>query len=111
MNCRRVDVVKSNCGENCVERQKKRYASPLVNRKHDTLHIHDPVAKPGRTTRTHSTGDGDTWVEKILRNAKNGNVDTFFVSTKTGIKYRNEPPTGASTVVYLKESVRESILT
>jgi hypothetical protein len=71
------------------------------------MHIHDPLAKPGRVTRKHSVGDGDVWVEKILKNPRNGNIDNFFVSTKTGTKYRHEPPTGASNVVYLKQSVRD----
>ena len=107
MNCKKVENISKPCENACKKRAEGRYASPLVGRRHDTMHFHDPLAKPGRVTRKHSVGDGDIWVEKLLKNVKSGNIDNFFVSTKTGIKHRHEPPTGASNVVYLKQSVKD----
>jgi len=46
-------------------------------------------------------GDGDVWVEKTFQNSKTGKRRTFFCSKNTGRKVRDEPPTGASKVVYL----------
>ncbi len=50
--------------------------------------------------------DGDMWFETIFRNCKTGQLRTYFVSQKTGLRRRDEPPTGASAVVYLKYEAR-----
>ena len=46
-------------------------------------------------------GDGDVWVETIYRHKETGEHRVFFCSLKTGRKLYDEPPTGASKVVYL----------
>mmetsp|Transcript_10078 Transcript_10078/g.11781 ORF Transcript_10078/g.11781 Transcript_10078/m.11781 type:complete len:228 (+) Transcript_10078:79-762(+) len=80
----------------------------------DTRMVRDPEARP--CTRMNKAnflrkidivGDKDVWVEKIYYNIENGNKKIFFVSKQTGKKVEQEPPTGASRVIYLKESYRE----
>ena len=75
--------------------------------------IDDPIAKASGTVKrsklsVESTGDGDVWYEAIRKNVKSGKVTHFFISIRTGEKSIDEPPTGASKVVYLKKSIRES---
>lgn len=48
------------------------------------------------------SGDGDIWVEKLLQSTKTGKVVRIFESTNTGRRFMDEPPSGASTVVYLR---------
>jgi len=50
-------------------------------------------------------GDKDVWVEKIFRNHE-GKTKIVFVSKRTGNTVEQEPPTGASKVIYLRESYR-----
>ena len=62
--------------------------------------------KPSKTLarsnfRLPLSGDGDVWVEKIYRHKKTGEHKVFFCSLRTGKKLCDEPPTGASQVVYL----------
>jgi len=51
-------------------------------------------------------GDGDIWVEKIVVSKRSGKKRTFFVSVATGRRVRDEPPTGASKVLY-KDDLQE----
>jgi len=72
----------------------------------------DPLAKPSsivKKSKFHNNieGDGDVWVETILQHSITGNKRIYFVSNKTGKRSRDEPPTGASQVVYLKNSARD----
>jgi len=53
------------------------------------------------TMDTHKEGDRDVWVEKRFQNSTTGKRRSFFCSKNTGRKVRDEPPTGASKVVYL----------
>jgi len=70
---------------------------------YDTKIVEDPLAKPSKIVKgLKVVGDNDIWVEAICKNRKSGNTHIFFVSQKTGQKVRNEPPTGASHVFYLK---------
>jgi len=46
------------------------------------------------------SADGDIWVEKIFQSKKTGKRRIYFCSSKTGRKVRDEPPTGASKVIY-----------
>jgi len=70
---------------------------------YDTKSIVDPLAKPSKIVkRLGIVGDGDIWVESVCRNRKSGSTRLFFVSQNTGQKVRDEPPTGASQVLYLK---------
>ena len=67
---------------------------------------HDPFAKQSRmimrsTLIIPQMGDGDIWVEKRFQSSKSGKERIFFCSTNTGRKVRDEPPTGASKIVYL----------
>ncbi len=67
----------------------------------------DPfIAKPSRVVRNSSLpkeieGDGDLWYEVLLRSKKTGQEVSFFCSKNTGQRVRDEPPTGASRVIYL----------
>jgi hypothetical protein len=49
--------------------------------------------------------DGDIWIEKIYVSKKTGNKRTYFVSVKTGERVRDEPPSGASQVLYIADLV------
>ena len=49
-------------------------------------------------------GDDDVWYERQYMNKKNGKIRTYFVSSNTGNRTRDEPPTGASKVVYLSNN-------
>ncbi|GFH46439.1 predicted protein [Chaetoceros tenuissimus] len=70
------------------------------------LSYHDPLAKPSKIVRRSnlnvdsSKGDGDIWVEKIFMSKRTGKRRIFFVSVATGRRVRDEPPTGASQIVY-----------
>lgn len=78
--------------------------------KYDTLALHDSLAKPSKKVdKSHMIieGDGDVWIEKLYRHAKTGETKTFFVSQLNGRKVPDEPPSGASHVIYLRESFLE----
>ena len=69
------------------------------------LSYKDPCAKPSKTMmrsnlNVSGDGDGDIWVEKIFVSRRSGKQRTFFVSVATGRRVRDEPPTGASKVLY-----------
>ncbi len=90
----------------------QRYSSPLVKRHHEVSHFHDPMAKQSHKVRSDKRlagGDGDIWVEKLCQSTKTGRFATYFESTNTGKKHKNEPPTGASTVVFLKDNFVQSL--
>jgi len=100
-----------NCDDDFAQR---RYQSPLIRRHHDIGHFHDPKAR--RSKRVDKAelsptiaGDGDVWVEKLFQSTKTGKLRRIFESTNTGKRCKNEPPTGASQVVYLKASFLESV--
>lgn len=103
----------SQCGES---NRPQRFRSPLVREsRHEVSHFHDPFAKRSRKVDRQAqkrkiSGDGDVWVEKICQNKKTGKFVRFFMSTKTGASVKNEPPTGASKVVYLKEEYLKKTL-
>ena len=69
----------------------------------------DPQAKASPVMNRSRYGqikhDGDMWFETILCNVKTGDLRTYFVS-QNGKRRRDEPPTGASAVVYLKYEAR-----
>jgi len=79
---------------------------------YDIKVVSDPNAKASKKMGkaggnvTTAEGDGDVWVEKIFRHKKTGNTKIFFVSKQTGKKNPNEPPTGASRVLYLRQSYK-----
>lgn len=79
---------------------------------YDTKVLNDSNAKASRKMRkaginkTNIIGDEDVWIEKIFQCDETGNTKTFFVSNRTGKKVEQEPPTGASRVIYLRESYR-----
>jgi hypothetical protein len=74
------------------------------------------MAKPSPTIQKahindkHIYGDNDCWREAVCRSSKTGEIRTFFISKKTGRKVPDEPPTGASKVLYLRDSIREKRL-
>ena len=49
-------------------------------------------------------GDGDVWVEELLKHRETGEIRSFFFSKKTGSYAPDEPPSGASNIVYLLEN-------
>jgi hypothetical protein len=71
----------------------------------NNLSYEDSFARPSRllkkSFRAPVSGDGDIWVEELFRNKISGTVRSFFCSIKTGTKRKDEPPTGASKVIYL----------
>ena len=104
--------------QNQYERySQKNIKSPLVStRRHDIHHqLHDPFAKPSNVRLSRKSdgtnkiiGDGDVWVEILCEHTKTGEVKSFFKSTKDPHrKVPDEPPTGASHVIYLKTSYLE----
>ena len=84
--------------------------------KHQVHRLYDPMAKPSKVgfsllTGDKVTGDGDIWVESLCKNKKTGQYRTYFRSTKDpDVTVPDEPPTGASHVIYLKTSYVESHL-
>jgi len=79
---------------------------------YDIKIVTDPSAKAskrmdraGGNGPIHS-GDGDIWVEKMFRHRETGETRIFFISKQTGKKVKQEPPTGASTVMYLRQSYK-----
>ena len=72
---------------------------------YDTDAIIDPLAKQSKIVQKKIKGDGDVWVEAIFQNKISGNKRHYFVSQNTGQRVRNEPPTGASRVFYLKDDI------
>ena len=48
--------------------------------------------------------DGDIWIERIILNGASGRKKTYFKSVYGNI-VRNEPPTGASSIVYLEDII------
>jgi hypothetical protein len=78
--------------------------------KYDTQAVHDCVAKPSKKVeKSHIgiKGDGEVWVEKRYRHIKTRESKIFFVSKSTGRKVPDEPPSGASHVIYLRISFIE----
>lgn len=80
--------------------------SNISARKHQLKQVHDPLAKQSAGTRKIKIiGDGDTWIETLCENVKTGEIKSFFKSMKNpNQKVPDEPPTGASNVIYLKAS-------
>lgn len=73
----------------------------------------DPMARPSKilkrsNLKVPSKGDGDIWVEKVFVSKRTGKRRIFFVSVATGRRSRDEPPTGASKIIY-QEDLRELI--
>jgi len=81
------------------------------------LSFRDPCAKQSKIVKRSNLdisgkGDGDIWVEKIFVSKRTGKRRTFFVSVTTGRRIKDEPPTGASKVIYsddLKELTKEEV--
>ncbi len=69
---------------------------------------HDPFAIQSKVRLPKSkkiVGDGDVWVETLCKNISTGEMKSFFKSTKDPNRMKpDEPPTGASNVIYLKAS-------
>mmetsp|Transcript_3417 Transcript_3417/g.4771 ORF Transcript_3417/g.4771 Transcript_3417/m.4771 type:complete len:128 (+) Transcript_3417:251-634(+) len=78
---------------------------------YDIMDVHDPLARPskhvGRSNIRLQEGDGDIWYEKVYCSPTTGQKKIYFCSQKTGKKVRDEPPSGASRVIYLNESGRK----
>jgi len=68
-------------------------------------HLAKFFSKPSKIVKraglnVDQSADGDIWVEKIFQSKKTGKRRIYFCSSKTGRKVRDEPPTGASKVIY-----------
>mmetsp|Transcript_19030 Transcript_19030/g.23978 ORF Transcript_19030/g.23978 Transcript_19030/m.23978 type:complete len:198 (-) Transcript_19030:743-1336(-) len=77
--------------------------------KYDVVKTKDPTANKSKKVARSSLkedGDGDVWVEKIYYAKKDRRPVTVFVSKKTGNLAKGEPPSGASKVIFLKQSIR-----
>jgi len=68
---------------------------------YDICFVHDPQAKKSTRVRICIVGDNDLWFEKIVWNEKDSEWISYFVSRNTGRMVKDEPPTGASRVIYL----------
>lgn len=67
----------------------------------------DSFARPSKSMKksqmnANITGDRDIWEERILVNKHTGEQRSFFYSTNTGFRLMDEPPTGASYIIYLE---------
>lgn len=69
-----------------------------------------PTIKKAHINDKHIFGDNDCWREAVCRCSKTGEIRIFFISERTGRKVPDEPPTGASKVLYLRDFVREKRL-
>lgn len=84
-----------------------------IMKKYDVANVHDPLARPSKhfdrtdasCSRAAYIGDNQTWVEKVLMSTTSCEPRSFFMS-KT-VQVPDEPPTGASRVLYLRDSFRE----
>jgi len=71
------------------------------------------MAKPSPTIHKahindkHIYGDNDCWREAVCRCNRTGEIRIFFISELTGRKVPDEPPTGASKVLYLRDVIRD----
>mmetsp|Transcript_25973 Transcript_25973/g.32017 ORF Transcript_25973/g.32017 Transcript_25973/m.32017 type:complete len:196 (+) Transcript_25973:52-639(+) len=75
--------------------------------KYDTAIVVDSTATPSTkiakaNAKKGDIGDDDVWIEKIFHKKIDRTPVTVFVSTKTGKRVIDEPPTGASRAIYLK---------
>ena len=95
----------------CDGRNKPGPNSPTIkSKRYQVSHLHDPMAKPSKVGNA-VLGDGDIWIEVMCKSIKTGEFMSFFKSTKNpDIKVPDEPPTGASRVVYLESSYRERFM-
>jgi hypothetical protein len=73
----------------------------------ETVSTRDPCARPSKIVRKSShlqqlteKGDGDVWVETLYKSKRTDEYKVYFVSTNTGKRSRDEPPSGASKVIY-----------
>jgi len=103
-------------------------SSPVIEiTKHQIEDLHDPLAKrshvmnrscytntsvvvgnPSKRKNSHLSGDGDVWVEVLCKHTKTGEIKSYFKSTKDpGRRVPDEPPTGASRVIFLRPSYIE----
>lgn len=65
----------------------------------------DPFARQSKLMKKSSMkmnieGDRDTWEERVQVNKKTGKKRSFFYSANTGFRVKDEPPTGASYIIY-----------
>lgn len=112
------DDIKTTRSSDVIIRKKRVYmkGTSQLDAKEKKLYdlqlILDPNARASkkmskaRGSTPSSVGDGDVWVEKIFRNTETGETRIFFVSKLTGKKVKFEPPTGASRVMYLRQSYK-----
>ena len=81
--------------------------------KYDTKSdVRDKNATPSRKIaqsrfNTNIVGDDDVWVEMVCGNIYSDVISSIFVSKKTGKMFWDEPPSGASKVIFLKDIERQ----
>jgi len=68
---------------------------------------YDPFAKQSKLMKksrmkVNIIGDNDIWEERTLIKKSTGEQRSFFYSTNTGFRVMDEPPTGATCVIYLE---------
>lgn len=81
-------------------------AWPLMGIKTKMEYNANPFAKQSKSIRKSKMkmkiiGDNDIWEERTLVNTKTGRQRSFFYSVNTGFRLKDEPPTGASQIVYI----------
>jgi len=101
---------------NCNGYQPSRNSPTITSKRYQVNPLRDPLAKPSKVGFSNITGntvvgDGDIWVEVLYRSNKTGTFKSFFKSTKNpDLKVANEPPTGASRVVFLNSNYRDKFI-
>ena len=84
--------------------------SSLIHKHHDVQQLNDPCGKQSKKMdranmeSIKTDGDGDVWVQKLIQSTRTGRLKLIFQSANTGKRVKNEPPSGASKVVYLNQA-------
>ena len=78
--------------------------------KYDVQMCNESVTKQSKIVERNGCSmisDNDVWVEKVLFQKQTGKARSFFISRKTGRRMPDEPPSGASKILYLKVQPQE----
>jgi len=78
----------------------------LLKVKTEGSRMENPFAKPSKHIKKSGgkmeiIGDRDVWEERVCVHSKTGKQKSFFYSLNTGFRVKDEPPTGASEVIFL----------
>lgn len=74
--------------------------SPKNHAMLSSLDLYSPTRSPKVQARRKITHDFDVWREVLVYHRETGEKRSFFVSDNTNRKVWDEPPTGATKIVY-----------